>query len=349
MTIEEIQELIGQGESNTLEFKSRLLPIKEIEKYVIAFANTEGGKLIFGVVNDKNIVGVDANEGVIKRIEEIGKQMKPPVPLTVSTTPINNKKLVIVEIPKANQTVYSSFSQIYKRVRDRTVLLQSYTLSNGTKVFTNSGSNSYISNLNVPQTLHPGQEVIRCAFNLKAHSKALRISFFWGDDTLRVVGAHMIRPNIFEFPPDEQDISWYLKFCASETIRIECDKEVYIGVEEIIDNKIYRRIAIGLSYFLITLSFLPLIINLIEFFNNNEYTASLVFWGISIPIPIVTIFSFILLNNRITRIIKNLSHIKLTSNSKFVEKMVSNPNELLKTTLSIRFITNFKNFKNYTP
>ena len=60
MTIEEIVH----GESKNVEFKVTLP--KDLEKYtktIVAFANTQGGKLIFGV-NDKTrkVTGIDEDE-----------------------------------------------------------------------------------------------------------------------------------------------------------------------------------------------------------------------------------------------------------------------------------------------
>ena len=67
------EDLIKQGESKTLEFKSTLRwNLKEdrkddevitqaVLKTVAAFLNTEGGDLLIGVADDKSLVGIEAD------------------------------------------------------------------------------------------------------------------------------------------------------------------------------------------------------------------------------------------------------------------------------------------------
>ena len=60
---QEIFELISQGESLILEFKSDIksLPDRELISAVVALANTEGGELLLGVEDDGEITGLHAN------------------------------------------------------------------------------------------------------------------------------------------------------------------------------------------------------------------------------------------------------------------------------------------------
>ena len=55
-------EQIQKGESKTLELKEALPKNENIAKTVIAFSNTSGGKLIIGVSNNREIVGINDNE-----------------------------------------------------------------------------------------------------------------------------------------------------------------------------------------------------------------------------------------------------------------------------------------------
>ena len=49
---------IQKGESKTLEFKQQLPKGQQIAKTLIAFANSSGGKLIVGVSDDRQLVGI---------------------------------------------------------------------------------------------------------------------------------------------------------------------------------------------------------------------------------------------------------------------------------------------------
>lgn len=55
MLLSEIQ----QGESKKLEFKAQLIDNKKLAKTIIAFSNTSGGKLLIGVDDQSQVIGVD--------------------------------------------------------------------------------------------------------------------------------------------------------------------------------------------------------------------------------------------------------------------------------------------------
>ena len=57
-----LQELIIQGENKRVEFKEQLPKNESIVKTIVSFSNTSGGKLIIGVSDNREIVGVDDEE-----------------------------------------------------------------------------------------------------------------------------------------------------------------------------------------------------------------------------------------------------------------------------------------------
>lgn len=66
MTAEQIQQLIGQGESLTVEFKgeeSAPLNDRAIYEQVVCFANSEGGLLLIGVEDDGRVTGARPRHG----------------------------------------------------------------------------------------------------------------------------------------------------------------------------------------------------------------------------------------------------------------------------------------------
>jgi ATP-dependent DNA helicase RecG len=56
-----LMELINKGESKALELKSRLPQHEKIAKTMVTFANTSCGKLIFGVHDQRQLVGISEN------------------------------------------------------------------------------------------------------------------------------------------------------------------------------------------------------------------------------------------------------------------------------------------------
>lgn len=71
MTIN-IEALIAGGESQTVEFKEVLPPPGVIARLVSAFANAEGGVILFGIREPNQVVGVPLEpfERVYQRVLE---------------------------------------------------------------------------------------------------------------------------------------------------------------------------------------------------------------------------------------------------------------------------------------
>lgn len=336
--INQITRLIKYGENESVEFKSKWVDSRTLKRLMIAFANTKGGHIIFGISDNGQINGLEKSDKQEERIKEIAKnECNPSIDYEFYYVAIEDKTIAIIEIKKSRKTHSTNENEIYIRSGASTPKLLQTTLSNGTKVFTEYGNTSYLIDFNVPDNLHPGQEKVIESLKIAEHKNTLKIKFHWGDDSIKVVGAHMIEPNIFEFPASDKITSWYLKFCASEMIRIECDKEVYISVEEIFRNERIVKFSKFLSYFLIGISFLPLIFSTIDFFTSETEKLKLIYGPISIPLPIVTILSFIILNKRISVVIDRLANIKLTTNSKYIEKAISDPKSILLKVLKIRY------------
>lgn len=102
---------IEQGESDVLEFK-RELPAKDkkVMKTVVAFANCQGGRIIFGVDDHTHeVLGVDGEDRA--RLQDMVSDMisdtcVPQLFPTFSWQNISEKLLFVVDIPKSTQTPY---------------------------------------------------------------------------------------------------------------------------------------------------------------------------------------------------------------------------------------------------
>jgi hypothetical protein len=73
MTSTEILKYISEGESETVEFKLRFSTDNSIARTLIAFANTQGGILLFGVSNTGEVVGIPEAEAdeTIARVHKL--------------------------------------------------------------------------------------------------------------------------------------------------------------------------------------------------------------------------------------------------------------------------------------
>lgn len=103
----DVIELIKQGENQRVEFKRELN--KEKERFAmtaVAFANSEGGAILFGVDDNANIVGVKEEkiEETITNILE--SHCDPPIEPEINRVMINGNSIVIVRINKGNKKPY---------------------------------------------------------------------------------------------------------------------------------------------------------------------------------------------------------------------------------------------------
>jgi len=121
MTIEQIKK----GESDTLEFK-REFPDKEknVLKTIVAFANGEGGSVAVGI-DDETLEVVGVNEDEIFRIKDkisnsISDNIEPQIVPRISYERIEDKTVIIINIPKGQNTPYCIKSEgldgVYIRV-----------------------------------------------------------------------------------------------------------------------------------------------------------------------------------------------------------------------------------------
>ena len=94
-----IADLLTQSESKTLEFKRDLSSPKPLLKTLIAFANSAGGRLVIGVSDDKQIVGVDDPLSEEERLcNLIADSIAPRLVPNVEMTTVAGKTLLMVEV-----------------------------------------------------------------------------------------------------------------------------------------------------------------------------------------------------------------------------------------------------------
>lgn len=110
MNEEEVRELIQGGEGQRVEFKSR---IKSFGPDVCAFANTDGGTILFGVGDDGRIKGVSGKNE--EKISSVADKCDPPVRPSIHSLKIDNCQVLAAEIEKT-ENLHSLSGRVYKRV-----------------------------------------------------------------------------------------------------------------------------------------------------------------------------------------------------------------------------------------
>ncbi|MEM1270464.1 MAG: ATP-binding protein [Bacteroidota bacterium] len=97
MTSTELRRLADFGEGPSLEFKLRVPKPNKLAREVIAFANTDGGKLLVGVDDDGTVKGVkDVEEERFAIEDALSRLVAPRVPYRMEQIPINRKREALV-------------------------------------------------------------------------------------------------------------------------------------------------------------------------------------------------------------------------------------------------------------
>ena len=137
------------GESKNVEFKENL-PEKSIKymKSVVAFANGNGGKIIFGIADKTREVVGFAKEDVFEKMDAIANAVsdscEPAIIPDISLQTINGKTVIVVEISEGRQRPYyikalGRDGGVYVRVAGTTRLADEYMI----KELLFEGSNRY--------------------------------------------------------------------------------------------------------------------------------------------------------------------------------------------------------------
>lgn len=130
-----VKKIISSPEGKNLDFKQSITSQSKIAKTMVAFANTEGGRIIVGVSDNRQLIGIDPEEEKFMINEAITKYCVPPLMVSFEVYEIDywqdrildeEKHLLIVNIPKSNdQPHFVSDNQgtftYYVRKNDRSL------------------------------------------------------------------------------------------------------------------------------------------------------------------------------------------------------------------------------------
>lgn len=99
MRLKDVKALIEEGEGFELEFKRKVSTPQKVAKTLISFANTKGGIILFGVDDDKKIVGVDSEKEEVEMIRTAGDYYcDPPLEPIIDIVPYRGKDVIVVTV-----------------------------------------------------------------------------------------------------------------------------------------------------------------------------------------------------------------------------------------------------------
>jgi ATP-dependent DNA helicase RecG len=98
-----------ESESNVLEFKSELPSNDQIVKTIIGFCNQFGGRLIIGVSDEREVLGLNPDDipDLTDRISDcIYKSTTPPIVPLIYTQSLGGQILLVIEVSRGMQCPY---------------------------------------------------------------------------------------------------------------------------------------------------------------------------------------------------------------------------------------------------
>jgi ATP-dependent DNA helicase RecG len=111
-----IENLLQQQKSVRLEFKAQPV-IDEIAATITAFINTQGGDLIVGVGDNKDLIGVEhAKKQSVAIQNTLVKQIKPSAPISVQIITYKTKEVILISVWEGANKPYQYKGVIYNRI-----------------------------------------------------------------------------------------------------------------------------------------------------------------------------------------------------------------------------------------
>jgi predicted HTH transcriptional regulator len=122
-----IKKLIAEGEHQQLDFKFEISDSRKIAKTLVAFANTDGGKLLIGVKDNGNIAGVRTDEEYYMVEAAASMYCKPKLTLEFLKWTVEGK--AVLEVTIARSTELPHYAEVepnkwlaYIRIEDTNIL-----------------------------------------------------------------------------------------------------------------------------------------------------------------------------------------------------------------------------------
>ncbi len=127
-----LRDIIEEGENFHVEFKLKFSSVEKIAKEMMAFANTKGGVLIFGVDDDGKLIGLESEKTESELIRQAAKDYcEPPLEYIEEFINLDNRELVVITVPESHlkphrlQDYEKEFdinkALVYVRVNDKSV------------------------------------------------------------------------------------------------------------------------------------------------------------------------------------------------------------------------------------
>lgn len=132
--IKDLDVILNEGESYTIEFKESA--DKSLASEVCAFANASGGRIFIGVDDNGRVIGTDASNSALSRIQDTVNRIEPHLNVKVE----KSDDIVVVTVPEGKHKPYSCSKGFYLRSGPNSQKLERNSII---EFFQNEGSIRY--------------------------------------------------------------------------------------------------------------------------------------------------------------------------------------------------------------
>jgi predicted HTH transcriptional regulator len=135
MDYKDVNRLIDEGEGFEIEFKRKVSSPEKIARALVAFANTKGGQILFGVDDDGSIVGVESEKSEVDLILQAGSEFcLPEIQPVIDIVPFDGMDVIVAYVaestdkphyftgPSNGQTQTDDETKVFIRVNDKTMM-----------------------------------------------------------------------------------------------------------------------------------------------------------------------------------------------------------------------------------
>ena len=135
MYLTELNNLIEDGENSRVEFKRKFSTPEKIAKEMVAFTNTKGGYILFGIDDDRKIIGVESEKEELELINTAAKfYCDPEIEYNTEILCLKNKDIVVVSVLESRKkpvrliTDSGPEPKVYIRYNDKSILASKETI-----------------------------------------------------------------------------------------------------------------------------------------------------------------------------------------------------------------------------
>jgi predicted HTH transcriptional regulator len=135
MDYKDVDRFIEEGEGFEIEFKRKVSSPEKIARALIAFANTKGGTILFGVDDDGSVIGVESEKSEVDLIRRAGQEFcVPEIDPQIDIVAYDGSDVIVAYVPESatkphyfagptnGNTRPEDETKVFIRVNDKTLM-----------------------------------------------------------------------------------------------------------------------------------------------------------------------------------------------------------------------------------